>query len=152
MIMRGIRVKYEALSELSYYRVATPEQTRWWGQPKDIQDLADRLRSSFPSGIMVLDHRLGVAFHFVPFDGPCLFDLSLAQSHAAAYPTCLVLARFSIDKTCITFARVEVKRDSGRIHAPTSFMNDLILVHAVNGPLHDMSRGEPQSLESDVCE
>ena len=143
----NITMKYEALSELSYYRVATPDHTRW-GQPKDIQHLSKRLRSSFPSGIMVFDHCLGVAFQFLPNDCCRLFDLSLALHYAATYPTCLVLARFYIDKTCVTFARVEVKLDAGRIDAPNALMNDIILLHAVSGPFNEMSHGMPQSLKS----
>ena len=60
VIVLDNRFRYEALAELS------PGGTRWWGEPDDIQDLAQRLQNYFSLGITILDHRLNVAFHFRP--------------------------------------------------------------------------------------
>ena len=109
-VVDNISVNYQALAELSLYRVITPWGTRCWGQPVDFQDLAESLQNYFSLGIIILDHRLNVAFHFRPNERVELLTIHQGLKYAARFNKCLLMARFSMKKKrYVNFARVEAK-------------------------------------------
>ena len=139
-VVGNISVNYEALAELSFYRVITPRGTRCWGQPVDVRVLAESLQNYFSLGIIMLDHRLKVAFHFRPNDGVELLTIYQGLKYAARFNKCLLMARVSVKKCYVNFARVEAKLIRKQYSWNRVSIKDIILTHAVCGPPFEPSQ------------
>ena len=91
-LVNGIFVRYNLLPELSILHVFKRTKCRLWGLPIDVQRFTDNLRLYCRLGVIVMHHRLGIAFHFRQSEEPQLLEIIRALKYRSRFSECVLLA------------------------------------------------------------
>ena len=91
-LVDGLFVRYNLLPELSILHVFKRMNCRPWGLPIDVQRFTDNLRLYCRLGVIVMHHRLGIAFHFRQSEEPRLLDIIRALKYRCLFSECVLLA------------------------------------------------------------
>ena len=127
-------VSYIVIPELSVFQVISQTSTRCWGSTEDVQELTDNIEQWFPSGIIVLHHRLQRAFIFAPRKAPQMWGFKRALGYAKSNSKCLCLAHITI-KSGVAFAQVHVEHTDQKWKRKVCVIQEFLSQQVMRVPL-----------------
>ena len=140
-------VSYIVIPELSVFQVISQTSTRCWGSTEDLQELTDNIEQWFPSGIIVLHHRLQRAFIFAPRKALQMWGFKRALGYAKTKSSCLCLAHITVNRG-VAFAQVHVEHTDQKWKRKVCVIQEFVFQQVMCVPLPCMMDRRAMAMRS----